>query len=211
MATVLNRPERQVNLTVSWATYERLLAEHEGNSGVRFTYNQGELEILVPSVEHEMLTSNVETLVETLADEMNIDFQRTRSTTFQRQDLERGFEPDSSFYFRNAEYVRGKEWLNLTKDPAPELVIEIDVTSESMNKFPIHAAFGVPEIWRYSNRAMSILTLKRNKYTEQLQSSIFPKVTASDLTDLIRSSQELRRPIWIKHIRGWAHGGVSQR
>jgi len=114
MATVLNRPERQVNLTVSWETYERLLAEHEGNGSVRFTYNQGQLKILVPSVEHETLTSNIET-VELFADEMELDFIRTRSTTFRREDLEKGFEPDSSFYFQNAERVRGNKRLNLKK------------------------------------------------------------------------------------------------
>jgi Uma2 family endonuclease len=208
MATVLNKPERQVNLRVSWDTYERLLAEHESNSAVRFTYNRGELEILVPSVEHEMLTSAVETLVETLAHEMNIDFQRTRSTTFQRQDLERGFETDSSFYFRAASQVRRKKRLDLTKDPVPELVIEIDVTNESMNKFPIYAAFAIPEVWRYSAAAVSIWTLKRNKYVAQLESAIFPNVTASDLTALIQLGQELERPSWINRIRDWAHRRV---
>jgi Uma2 family endonuclease len=136
MATVLNRPERQVNLRVSWGTYERLLAEHEGNSGIRFTYNQGELEILVPSVEHETLTSHIEALVELFADEMELDFIRTRSTTFRREDLEKGFEPDSSFYFQNAGRVRGKERLNLKKDPPPQLVIEVDITHESMKQVP---------------------------------------------------------------------------
>ena len=204
MATVLNRPERQVNLTVSWETYERLLAEHEGNGSVRFTYSQGQLEILVPSVEHETLTSNIETLVELFADEMELDFIRTRSTTFRREDLEKGFEPDSSFYFQNAERVRGNKRLNLKKDPPLELVIEIDITNESMNKFPIYLGIGVPEVWHYSDDALSIFTLEGNGYVQRVQSSIFPKLTASALTKLIGSSLELKRPLWIKRAREWA-------
>jgi Uma2 family endonuclease len=195
MATVLNRPERLVNLRVSWETYERLLTEHEGNSGIRFTYNQGELEILVPSVEHETLTSNIEALVELFADEMELDFIRTRSTTFRREDLEKGFEPDSSFYFRNAGRVRGKKRLNLKKDPPPELVIEVDITAESMNKSPIYLGIGVPEVWHYSSDVLRIFTLEGDKYVECPQSSIFPKVTASALTGFIRSSLELKRPL----------------
>jgi len=38
---------------ISWETYERLLAEHEGRQSPRFTYDRGELEILVISFEHE--------------------------------------------------------------------------------------------------------------------------------------------------------------
>jgi Uma2 family endonuclease len=203
MATVLNRPERQVNLRVSWETYERLLAEHEGNSGIRFTYNQGELEILVPSVEHETLTSNIEALIELFADEMELDFIRTRSTTFRREDLEKGFEPESSFYFRNAGRVRGKKRLNLKKDPPPELVIEVDITSESMNKFPIYSGIGVPEVWHYSGDVLSIFALEGDEYVQRTQSAIFPQVAASALTGFIRSSLELKRPLWIKRIREW--------
>ena len=209
MATVLNRPERQVNLRVSWDTYERLLAEHEGNSGIRFTYNQGELEILVPSVEHETLTSNIEALVELLADELERDFIRTRSTTFRREDLEKGFEPDSSFYFQNAERVRGKKRLNLKKDPPPELIIEVDITHESMNKFPIYSGIGVTEVWRYTGDALQIYTLQGNEYVLRNESAIFPKATASILTSFIQSSLELKRPVWIKRVREWAHASAS--
>src|SRR5437773_7182305 len=180
MATVLNRPERQVNLRVSWETYERLLAEHEENGGIRFTYNQGELEILVPSVEHETLTSKIETLVELIADGMALDFIRTRSTTFRREDLEKGFEPDSSFYFQNVEHVRGKKRLNLKKDPPPELVIEVDITNASMNKFPIYSGIGVTEVWHYSDDGLGIFTLEADEYVRCVQSSIFPKVTRSE-------------------------------
>ena len=60
MAAVLHLPEQKVILKgVSWETYERLLAEHEGESGTRFAYDSGVLEILVPSARHEkpMLTN----------------------------------------------------------------------------------------------------------------------------------------------------------
>ena len=209
MATVLNRPERQVHLRVSWDTYERLLAEHEGNSGVRFTYDQGELEILVPSVEHESLTSKIEALVELLADEMERDFERTRSTTFRRQDLEKGFEPDSSFYFQNAERVRGKKRLDLKRDPPPELVIEVDITHESMNKFPVYTGIRVPEVWQYNGDVLRIFQLQGNDYGENERSSIFPNLTASLLTSFIRSSLELKRPDWIKSIRDWVHRSTA--
>jgi Uma2 family endonuclease len=209
MATVLNKPGRQVNLRVSWETYERLLAENRERSGIRFTYNEGELEIIVPSLEHEMLSSQIETLVELLADEMELDFVRTRATTFRRKDLEKGFEPDSSFYVHDVQRVRGKKRLDLRKDPPPDLVIEIDVTNSSMNKFPIYLALGVPEVWHYSDEGLTMFHLKRTKYVQQLYSSIFPKVAASRLTEFIRSSQELERPVWMKNVREWIRAGCK--
>jgi Uma2 family endonuclease len=36
--------------------------------------------------------------------------------------------------------------LDLSIDPPPDLVIEIDITSGSLNKLPIFAALGVQEI-----------------------------------------------------------------
>jgi len=38
------------------------------------------------------------------------------------------------FYIDNIEAVRGKKRLDLNEDPAPDLVIEIDVTSSSQNR-----------------------------------------------------------------------------
>ena len=204
MATVLNRPEQQVILRVSWDTYERLLTEHEQSNGIRFTFDQGVLEIVVPSLEHETLNSRIETLVELLADEMEIDFERTRSTTFRRKDLEKGFEPDSSFYIRNVQRVRGKKQLDLRKDPPPDLVIEIDITNSCLDKLPIYSAVGVAEIWRYSGEGLTILRLDDHAYVRRPESLVLPNITASALNNFIRSGQQLKRSIWTKRVREWA-------
>jgi len=42
MATVISQPERLVILdSVTWDTYERLIAEHGESGGTRFTYDEG--------------------------------------------------------------------------------------------------------------------------------------------------------------------------
>ena len=109
MGAVRHLPEQKVILKgVSWATYERLLAEHEGESGTRFTYDSGILEILVPSARHEkpiVLAS----LVEVLAEEMALNIESLGSTTLKRPDLLKGFEPDSCFYIQHAEAIRDNE------------------------------------------------------------------------------------------------------
>ena len=89
-----------------------------------------------PSPEHEVASHTLSLLVEILAEELNIDVYGLGSTTFNREDLERGFEPDSCFYIQNEERIRGKNRIDLAFDPPPELVIEIDITSPSINKLP---------------------------------------------------------------------------
>lgn len=160
MATVVQPLEhvtqRVILPHVCWETYERLLADHQESSGLHFTYDQGRLEILAPSLRYGKLKHTIATLVELLAGERNIDIEGVGSTTFRRQDLARGFEPDACFYIAHAAHMRQREDVDLTVDPPPDLVIEIDITSTSLNKMPIFAALGVPEVWRYGGQQVHV-------------------------------------------------------
>jgi Uma2 family endonuclease len=189
---------------ISWETYQQLLAEHEETSGTHFAYDQGTLEIMVLSPKHEAVKHTLELLVEILAEEEEKDLYGLGSTTFQRADLARGFEPDACFYFTQADRVRGKATIDLQVDPPPELVIEIDLTSPTLNKFPIFAALGIPEIWRYAGERVAIFTLSRNHYREQAYSPTFPWVTSAILTELVETGQRLPRPQWLRRVRQWA-------
>ena len=132
MATVLSPPEQSVVIAnVSWRTYVNLLEDLAESSTPRLTFDRRTLEIMSPTKKHERLNRVLAQLVEVLTDELGLDMENLGSTTFKREDLERGFEPDSCFYFEQAELVRSKEELDLSVDPSPELVIKIDVTSTS--------------------------------------------------------------------------------
>ena len=96
------------------------------------------------------------------------------STTFNREDLERGFEPDASFYIRNEALIRGKRRIDLNVDPPPDLVIEVDITSPSLDKFPIYARPGVPEVWRYDGERLTIYELRSEEFVEVAVSKILP-------------------------------------
>src|SRR3954462_13121446 len=160
METLKGSAEHRVILhNTSWETYERLLADNENNSAPRFTYDRGELEIMSPSPEHEKFNRRIAQLVLAVSDELGIEAEDLGSTTFRREDLARGFEPDSCFYIQNEERIRGKGRIDLTVDPPPDLVIEIDITSPSFSKLPIYAQIGVPEVRRYDGERMTILVL----------------------------------------------------
>lgn len=72
---------------------------------------------MVTSYEHENLKHDLATLVEVIAEELGIDIVGAASTTFQREDLAQGFEPDASFYIQHAARIRGKKEVDLNTDP----------------------------------------------------------------------------------------------
>jgi len=207
MATILEMPtqsgQKVVLSGVSWDAYERLLAEHQDSATTRFAYDRGTLEIMILSLRHERLKHGLATLVEFIAEELQIDVEGAGSTTFRREDLERGFEPDACFYFKDAEYIRRKDEIDVTIDPPPELVIEIDITSPSLNKFPIFAAIGVAEVWRYdgSGGQVSIFRLSGGEYVNVAESVALPGVTGALVSRLLAVSQTMKRADWLRLAR----------
>src|SRR5262249_28756877 len=141
---------------VSWDTYQRLLADFQDSHAAHFAYDQGKLEIMVLSAEHEEDKDVLMLLINVLAEEMGIDVRSFGSTTFQHEDLDRSFEPDGCFYVAHEAQVRGKKKLDLAIDPPPDLVIEIDISSLSLNKFPLFSALHVPEVWRYDGTRLQV-------------------------------------------------------
>jgi len=205
MATVLSPPEQRVTLhNVSWETYERLLADLQDSSAPRMTYDRGTLEIMSPSSEHERYNRTVAQIVEELAVEMDMNIDSLGSTTFRREDIDRGFEPDSCFYIQNVARVRGKKRIDLSADPPPDLVIEIDITSPSLDKFPIFAQAGVPEVWRFDGDRLVIYELSGGEYLERDASIAFSSVTADDVTTFVKESETMNRPEWVRKLRDWA-------
>lgn len=204
MATVLSLPEQRILLRhISWETYERLLAENTDSSNPRFTYDRGVLEIMSPSAEHEEISHVLTLLVNVVAEELDIDVRGFGSTTFRRADLARGFEPDSCFYIQSAERISGKTMLDLATDPPPDLVIEIDLASSSLDKFPIYAHVGVPEIWRYDGTALRIFHLENAVYIEREESAVLPVLTSHALSQFVVDSTALKRTAWLRRVRHW--------
>jgi Uma2 family endonuclease len=170
---------------VSWDLYQRLVHEVEGN-GHRLTFDQGRLEIMSPSARHENVKTVIARLVEAYGDAMKINVEGLGSTTFAREDLQKGLEPDECYYVANAQAVVGKEELDLTIDPPPDLAIEVDISPPNVKRQPIYAALAVPEIWRYDGTR--VIPLHRDRaggYSPANQSLAFPKLSMEMLNELV--------------------------
>lgn len=192
--------ERVYLSDVSWETYHRLVEDQMGKRDLHLTYNSGDLEIMVVSYKHGNYSSYLELIVAAIADMFEIDFVPAGSTTFKREKKQKGFEGDGSFYFKNAELVRAKNEIDLNVDPSPELVLEIDITHDSLSKFPILAALGVEEIWRFDGDEVKFHRLENENYKEVSESICLPNIKSEIVTDLLFAAQELKRMDWVKLI-----------
>lgn len=205
MASAISSPEQLVILDrVTWETYERLITEHGERCGTRFTFDEGVLQIMVVSSRHEMPNRTLATLVEVVAEEWGVDIARLGSMTFKRKDLQKGFEPDSCFYIQHADAIHGKQEIDIVVDPPPDLSIEVDITRESLNRFPIFAAVGIPEVWCFDGTNVAIFRLESGGYSESTNSIAFPAVSGEILTHFLDESHELKSTAWLRNVREWA-------
>ncbi len=188
---------------VSWQTYEQLMKDHEDRSGPHFTYQNGELEIFMPPKKHQKLTRFFEIFVSTVIEELDSDVESLGSTTFKREFRQNGVEPDCCFYIQNVEKVKGIGKIDLKIHPPPDLVVEVDITSPSINRFPIYADFGVKEIWQYKKDEIKIFVLSGKKYVEKAESLALSKVTSQILMQFITESETEKRSAWVKNVRKW--------
>jgi Uma2 family endonuclease len=207
MEAVLTEPKTQIVIEehvvlrdVSWNVYEQLMREYKDQSAPRFTYNNRNLEIYMPSQKHEEKSTFLEDIVRTISEEREIEWRNIRSTTFKNDKVEKGAEPDGSFYLQSYDKVFGMKKIDLEKFP-PDLVIEVDIFSPSINRFPIYAEFKVPEIWRYSNDEVKIHHFDGENYIESNESVALPGVTSESITRLLTESETTKRSAWLKNVR----------
>jgi Uma2 family endonuclease len=173
---------------VAWDDYERLL-ENLTERPLRVTFDCGRLEIVSPSPRHERYARFFDDLVRAFAEVHDLGLEKLGQTTWKMRLRDKGIEADSCYYVRNVERVIGKEELDLEFDPPPDIAVEIDITSTSVEKLAVYAALAVPEIWRYDGQTVQIYGLAEAKYMECSGSNILPGLTASILTQFMELSK----------------------
>ncbi|MEZ2227814.1 MAG: Uma2 family endonuclease [Microcoleus sp.] len=184
-------PENRVVLKgVSWSTFKALLADVGDDRAWRIAYDRGVLEIRMPLEEHEEPKRLIESFVEAIVDELEIELRSLGSLTIEREDLTRAVEPDSCFYIQNEYLVRGRN-INLPNDPPPDLAIESDYTNSSVNKDAIYADLGVPELWRYRRQSLQVYQLVEGKYQKCDRSLAFPFLPVAEIPGFIEQSRTI--------------------
>ncbi len=158
---------------VDWQTYVAL-SDTTDRAGCRLTYNQGDLEIMTPSMPHERYGTMIGRMVERYSEIFDIEIWSVASTTFRRADMHRGFEADEAYYVQNAERIRGISQVDLEIHPPPDLVVEIEISRSAIDKMSLFAAMGIPELWRYNRQSLEVFCLENKTYASAATSEVFP-------------------------------------
>ena len=190
---------------VSWATFKALMADIGEDRACRIAYDQGMLEIRMPLQEHEVPKGLLESFVEAIADELEIEVMKLGSLFLERQDLTRAIEPDTCFYIQNEALVRSKT-IDLQNDPPPDLAIESDYTNSSLNKFNIYASLGVPELWRYRKQSLQVYQLVEGNYQLSEISLAFPFLPIAEIPGFIEQSKIIGQRASVRAFRARIRG-----
>ncbi|MEA5467824.1 Uma2 family endonuclease [Spirulina sp. 06S082] len=165
--------QRFVLPNIKWQQYESLLATLGDYHGLRLIYLEGTLEIFMPSPEHELLKKAIARLLERYAEEVEIPLHGYGSTTFRREALGRGLEPDECYCIGQF-----KEF--------PDFAVEINLTSGGVDKLSVYKGLGIPEVLIWQGDRLTLYDLRGNAYGESLKSQFFPDLDWQLFAEYIR-------------------------
>lgn len=208
-ATLTQSLDRVLLKNISWQTYQSLLKDFEQQPAIRLTYDRGLLEIRMPLDPHETYKKLLGRLVEALTEELGVEIRSLGSRTCDREDLARGLEPDQCYYIQNEQAVWDKEQIDLSLDPPPDLAIEIDITSSSINRLDIYADLGVPEVWRYDGQSLTMSRLENKQYQFCSRSIAFPLLATDDMARFLNLKKTTRDNALIHLFRTWVRNHLA--
>ena len=155
---------------VSWQHYERLLELRGEDSRPRMTYLEGELELMSPSQDHEVIKTMIARLLEAYALVKGIELNGYGSMTMKNRPRARGAEPDECYAVGGAK-------------TRPDIAIEVIWTHGGLDKLDVYRGLKVREVWLHRAGKLDVYALRKNAYIRIPKSEILPKL---DLAQLVR-------------------------
>jgi Uma2 family endonuclease len=206
MATVTEAPDRTsvVLEDVTWEEYEAQL-RIIGDRHIRVNYDDGRMEIMSPLSRGGNRSYILGRMVDTLTEEFDIPHFPADAVTLKRPDLAKGVEPDKLYFLRaNAAKVRRLLDLDLTVDPPPDLIIEVDETFSSVPRLPIFAALKILEVWRIKGGVLQFLYLQSDgSYVARDRSRAFPSLTLQEAARFLEEGLCSDPTPWIRSFRAF--------
>jgi Uma2 family endonuclease len=188
---------------VGWDEYLEFLDQLGESPRVRTGYDNGTLEIVTPSFSHERYKGLVHDVLLVLSDELDREILSYGSATLKIADKRKGAEADDCFYIQRAAAIAGRDRIDLRTDPPPDLIVEIDETSDSSTKFAIYAVLGVPEVWRFDGERFSFWRLTQGEYASLSASEAFPFLNPIHLDEFVADCDRVGHKAARRRFRDW--------
>jgi len=189
---------------ICWDEYVALGEILKDRPALRMTYDRGNLEFMTTSPEHERLKKRLSSILEALADEFGREIATAGNMTFRREDLDRGLEPDDCFWIAHERAMRAcKDW-DPTRDPPPDLIVEIEISRSALNRLGMFATLGVPEVWRCDGEHFHIHVLQPSgEYQEVKDSPIFPGIPIVEIIPFLQEDETRGYLAMLRAFREW--------
>jgi Uma2 family endonuclease len=181
-------PGTVVRIPGSWQDY-CVLRDSRGDGSIpRIKYHDGEILLMSPLSRHGREANILADIVKTLLDSQDRNYEAFTPITIELPEVG-GIEPDYCFYIDNWQAVIGKDRIDWTIDPPPDLVIEIDVTSYT--SADDYLPYNVPEYWSFKKGILNIYQLASGAYQLSETSRYFPDLSiATIISDCLQTSKE---------------------
>ena len=148
--------------------------------------------MMSPSFRHESHKGFLGKLIEAVCLIRDIPLRSGGATTHRRADLQCGLEPDECYWIEHESQMRAARELDLTVDPPPDLVVEVDVTSSSIDRIGIYRQLGVPEVWHCTAEGVRFLVLGPDgQYVTSTQSRSFPFVDPTSVMSALKAVEKI--------------------
>jgi Uma2 family endonuclease len=193
---------------IAWDEYKTIVKELGHAPRIRMAYDKGILQIMTTSPKHERIAAMFGWLVLEISKELRQHLESIRSATLMNEAVRKGTEADDCFYIQHASQVVGKD-IDFDIDPPPDLAIEVNITSPSLKKFPIYAALGVPEIWKYKRGRTRFYQLVDSDYQEISHSLAFPFLTPDAITEYVHKGLEKGQVPTLLEFADWVRANKS--
>ena len=158
----------------TWQDYEHLLKLRQEKLIPKLSFNSKtqEIRLMSPLPSHGKRIDILRDLVKVLLHQKGEDWECFDPITL-KIPPQAGVEPDTCFYIQNRQAILGKERINLTIDPPPDLAIEVDLSS--ITDLGAYEILKIPELWIYRQGVLKVYLLEGESYRESAVSRLFPE------------------------------------
>ncbi len=172
MTVALDRPipkttDQLVVVKGDWARFKLIQQGCAESPGIRVSYFDGTIEIVMPSRSHEVFSGAFHLLLSLYLAHLDIECLATGSAD-QEVEGTAAAQPDQSYCIDGIK-------------PIPDLSIEVVFSSGGINKVARYRAIGVPEVWFWEDGVLALYHLRPRGY-EQIERSELTGLKDLDLS-----------------------------
>jgi Uma2 family endonuclease len=176
MTVALDKPipkttDQLVVVKGDWAKFKLIQQGCTESPGIRVSYFDGTIEIVMPSRPHEIFSGAFHLLLSLYLAHLDIECLATGSAD-QEVEGTAAAQPDQSYCIDGIK-------------PIPDLSVEVVFSSDGINKLARYRAIGVPEVWFWEDGVLALYHLRSSGY-ERVERSELPGLADLDLAVLKR-------------------------